>query len=252
MTLTLIIVAAIAVIWLAERSVEHLRLAIAALCFVAAALLFVAADVERAILLSTILVAAIFGASIVKYNHSGLKLIVTDLPLVFAGTVPFFVVQYPLAVTAVIAGGITLILAAVATLLYAAGPPVSLELQLVLFAICCIGLLAAYRTGGGAMSFQRSAAEPRCFFSAFMASLLDPQSWRQFGGLALSDIAEEPLPLLPAVPARSLDFPDIIVIQHESIFDPRLFGLPVEPQVEAFLSPQHGFHGRLNVDIFGG
>jgi hypothetical protein len=252
MTLTLIIVGAFAVIWLAERSVEHLRLAIAALCFVAAALLFVVADVERAILLSTILVAAIFGASIVKYNHSGLKLIVTDLPLVFAGTVPFFVVQYPLAVTAVIAGGITLILAAVATLLYAVGPPVCLELQLVLFAICCIGLLAAYWTGGGAMSFQRSAAEPRCFFSAFMASLLDPQSWRQFGGLALSDIAEEPLPLLPAVPARSLDFPDIIVIQHESIFDPRLFGLPVEPQVEAFLSPQHGFHGRLNVDIFGG
>jgi phosphoglycerol transferase MdoB-like AlkP superfamily enzyme len=85
-----------------------------------------------------------------------------------------------------------------------------------------------------------------------MASLLDPRSWRQFGGLALSDIAEEPLPLLPAVPARSLDYPDIIVIQHESTFDPRLFGLPVEPLVEAFLSPQDGCHGRLNVDIFGG
>jgi hypothetical protein len=85
-----------------------------------------------------------------------------------------------------------------------------------------------------------------------MASLLDPKSWRQFGGLALSDIAEEPLPLLPAVPARSLDTPDIIVIQHESIFDPRLFGLAVEPHVETFLSPPQGVHGRLNVDIFGG
>src|SRR6185369_6645830 len=94
MTLTLIIVAAIAVIWWAERSVEHLGLAIAALGFVAALLLFVVTDLERAMLLSIIPVAAIFGASKVKYDHSGLKLIVTDLPLMFAGTVPFFVVQY--------------------------------------------------------------------------------------------------------------------------------------------------------------
>jgi len=52
----------------------------------------------------------------------------------------------------------------------------------------------------------------------------------------LSDIAKDPLPLMAAVPARTLDYPDIIVIQHESIFDPRVFGLPVEPIVEAFLS----------------
>jgi hypothetical protein len=96
------------------------------------------------------------------------------------------------------------------------------------------------------------AAQRRCFFSTFIASLLDPLSWRQFGGLALSDIAEDPLPLMPAEHARSLDCPDIIVIQHESIFDPRVFGLPVEPIVEAFLSPKNGLHGALNVDIFGG
>jgi len=252
MTLTFIIVAAIAIIWLAECSVEHLRLAIAGLGFVAAVLLIVVTDFERAILLSSILVAAIFGASRVKYEHSGLKLTVTDLPLVFAGTVPFFVVQYPLAVSAVLAGGVALILAAAATLRYVAGPPVSPELQIVLFSVFSIGLFAAYRTGGGTMSFQRIAAQRRCFFSAFIASLLNPRSWRQFGGLALSDIAEHPLPLLPALPARRLDCPDIIVIQHESIFDPRLFGLPVEPNVEAFLTPKDGFHGRLNVDIFGG
>jgi hypothetical protein len=252
MTLTLIIVAAIAVLWLAEQSVDYLRLAVAAQCFIAAALLFVVTDLERAILLSTIVVAAIFGASNVKYDHSGLKLTVTDLPLVFAGTVPFFIVQYPLAVTAVFAGGIATVLIVVAVLLYAAGPPIARELQFGLFVVSSLGLFAACRAGGGTLSLQRIAAERRCFFSAFMASLLDPRSWRQFGGLALSDIAEEALPLLPAVPARSPDMPDIIVIQHESVFDPRLFGLPVEPNVEALLSPQHGRHGRLNVDIFGG
>jgi hypothetical protein len=252
MTLTLIMVGAVAVIWLAERSVEHLQLAIAAACLMAAALLLVTADLERAILLSSILVAAIFGASNVKYRHSGLKLTVTDLPLAFAGTVPFFIVQYPLAVTGVFAGAVVVVLAAVATWLTVTGPPLSLHLELTLFGVASVSLFAAYRRGGRAAAFQRIAAEPRCFFSTFIASLLDPLSWRQFGGLALSDIAEDPLPLLPAIPARTLDFPDIIVIQHESIFDPRLFGLPVEPNVEAFLSPRNGRHGTLNVDIFGG
>ena len=126
MTLTLIIVAAIAVIWFAERSVEHLTLAVAALCFSAAVLLFAVADFERAILLASILVAAICGASNVKYNHSGLKLIVTDLPLALAGTIPFLIVQYPLAAIAVIAGGIALVLAAAAVLFCVPGPPVSL------------------------------------------------------------------------------------------------------------------------------
>ena len=164
MTLTLIIVAAIAVIWFVERSVEHLELAIAGLCFSAAVLLFVVTDLERAILLSSILAAAVFGASNVKYNHSGLKLTVTDLPLAFAGTVPFFIVQYPLALMAVLAGGIALILAAVAALLYVPGPPVSFELQVLLFSVSFIGLVAAYRASGGAVSFQRIAALRRCFF----------------------------------------------------------------------------------------
>ena len=86
MMLSLII--AVGVICLAERSIEHLGLAVAAQCVIAAALLLVVGDFERAILLSSILVAAIFGASNVKYNHSGLKLTVTDLPLLFAGTAP--------------------------------------------------------------------------------------------------------------------------------------------------------------------
>ena len=252
MTLTLIIVAAIGVIWFAERSVEHLRLAIAALCFSAAVLLLAVADFERAILLSSILAAAVFGASSVKYNHSGLKLTVTDLPLVFAGTVPFLIAQYPIAATAVLAGGIALIGAAIAALLYVPGQPVSPGLQVFLLGIASINLLVAYRAGGGAVSFQGMAALRRCFFSTFIASVLDPLSWRRFGGLALSDIANDRLPLMAAVPARTLDYPDIIVIQHESIFDPRVYGLPVEPVVEAFLSPKNHFYGSLNVDIFGG
>lgn len=252
MSLALIILIALAVLWLAERSLEHLTLAAAALCLCTAMLLFVVSDLERAILLSSIVAAAVFGASRVKYNHSGIKLIATDLPLAFAGTVPFLLVQYPIALTAALAGSITLMLAAVATLIYVRGPPVPFELQILFFGMACIGLVAAYKASGGPVPFQRNAALRRCFLSSFIASLLNPLSWRPSGGLALSDIAKDPLPLMEAVPARSLDYPDIIVIQHESIFDPRLFGLPVEPIVESFLSPKDGHHGSLNVDIFGG
>lgn len=252
MILTLIFVTAIGVIWNAERSFEHLPLAIASLCFGAAAVLLVVNDLDRAMLLSLIVAGAFHGASSVKYQHSGLKLTVTDLPLLLAGTVPFFIVQYPLAVATVLAGSVALVATAVAAVLYVPGTPLPFAIQLLLFGMASLGLFAAYRTSGGAVAFQRIATQPRCFLSTFVASLLDPHSWKQFGGLALSDIANEPLPLLAATPARTLDYPDIIIIQHESIFDPRLYGLPVDPMLEAFLSPEKGLHGRLNVDIFGG
>jgi Sulfatase len=251
MTLVLILAAAVGIVWLAERSVEHLALALAAQCFAAAVLLFAVGDLERAVLLSSFLALAVFGGSSVKYNHSGRKLVVADLPLAFAGTAPFFLTQYPLAVASVVTGGLTLILAAVAAL-YLPGPKVAPWIQVAVFGVALVALVVTYRAGGGAFALQRIAAQRRCFLSSFAASLLDPVSWRPFGGLALSDIASDPLPLTAAIPARSADYPDIIVIQHESIFDPRVYGLPVDPVVEAFLSPKDALYGSLNVDIFGG
>jgi hypothetical protein len=251
MILILIFLAAIGLILLAERSVEHLAFAFAAFCLSTAVLLLVVADFDRAILLAGLLAAAITAASTVKYNHSALKLIVTDLPLLFAGTVPFFIAQYPRAVLAALSGAAALALAVGATLVYGDGPPVDLAVRVSLFGLALIGIALAWRSGAAA-SFQRITAQRRCFYSGFMASLIDPHSLRQFRGLALSDIADDPLPLMAAVPARSSDTPDIIIIQHESIFDPRIFGLAVEPTVEGLLSPKDGLHGILNVDIFGG
>ena len=251
MILLLIFLAAIGLILLAERSVEHLAFAFAAFCLSTAVLLLVVADFDRAILLAGLLAAAITAASTVKYNHSALKLIVTDLPLLFAGTVPFFIVQYPRAVLAALGGAAAFALAVGATLVYGDGPPVDLAVRVSLFGLALIGIAMAWRSGAAA-SFQRITAQRRCFYSGFMASLIDPHSLRQFRGLALSDIADDPLPLMPAVPARSSETPDIIVIQHESIFDPRIFGLAVEPTVEGLLSPKDGLHGILHVDIFGG
>ena len=252
MMLTFIMLIVIGAITFTERTLEHLVFVIAALAFCAAAILLVVADLERAILLSAILAATIVGASTVKYNHSGMKLTVADLSLIFAGTVPFFLAQYRRAVLAVLAGSIALLLVAVATLLYATGSALSLELRVLLFAIALGCYVLAYRVSGGAISFRRAMAQRRCFFSTFMASLIESPLWQRSGSLSLSDMAEDPLPLLASTPARTVNYPDIIIIQHESIFDPRLFGLEVEPNVAALLSPENGLWGSLHVDIFGG
>ena len=251
MVLTLTLVAVIGAVALTERSVEHLPFVIAALFLNAALLLVFVADLERAILLSGLLAVAIAGVSIVKFNHSALKLTVSDLPLAFAGTVPFFVSQYPRMMLGVLTGGVLFGFAATAVLLHAAGSPISIAFRIPLLLLALIGFATA-SAAKGVRSLRQTLTQGRCFYSTFMASLVDPASWRQFGGLALSDIANEPLPLKEATPARSTDSPDIIVIQHESIFDPRIFGLPVEPIVETLLSPAGGEFGRLNVDIFGG
>jgi hypothetical protein len=248
--LALLLAAVIGVVALTERSVEHLPFAIAALFLNAALLLVFVGDLERAILLSGMLALAVAGVSMVKFNHSALKLTVSDLPLALAGTIPFLILQYPRAMLGVLLGSVSLILASTAALLYGAGLPLSLEARTLLLSLALIGFTIVAMAKGA--SARESLTEQRCFYSTFVASLIDPASWRQFGGLAMSDIADEPLPLRRALPARATVFPDFIVIQHESIFDPRTFGLPVEPSVEALLSPTQGRHGRLNVDIFGG
>ena len=250
MVLALLLAAVIGVVALSERSVEHLPFAIAALFLNAALLLVFVGDLERAILLSGMLALAVAGVSMVKFNHSARKLTVSDLPLAFAGTFGFLVLQYPRMMLGVLLGSVSFILASTAALLYGAGLPLSLEARTLLLSLALIGFTIVAMAKGA--SARESLTERRCFYSTFVASLIDPASWRQFGGLAISDIADQPLPLRRALPARATVFPDIIVIQHKSIFDPRTFGLPVEPSVEALLSPAQGRHGRLNVDIFGG
>jgi hypothetical protein len=74
MILTLILLAAIGVILLAERSAEHLPFAIATLFLSAAAISFIVGDFDRAILLAGVLAAAITAASTIKHDYSALKL----------------------------------------------------------------------------------------------------------------------------------------------------------------------------------
>ena len=183
MILTLTLVLAIGVLVLAERSAEHLLFALAALFLNVALLLVFVGDFERAIQLSGVVAVAIAGASIVKFNHSAMKLTVADLPLLFAGTVPFFASQYPRVTLGVLAGNVVLVLALSAVLLYAAGSPISVEFRFLWLSLAVLGFATASAVKRSAASLRLTLTEPRCFYSTFMASLIDPVSWRQFGGL---------------------------------------------------------------------
>ena len=66
------------------------------------------------------------------------------------------------------------------------------------------------------------------------------------------DVASTPLGLSQPIAGRIDIRPDIIVIQHESVFDPRLYDLPVDERIAEFLTPKGALTGRLHVDIYGG
>lgn len=250
----LLLMAAVIAGALAASEREPHRVAFAAALFAALAGAFalILGDLERALVLCALVFIAIEAVSRVKHHHSGRKLIAADVPLLFAGTVPFMMTQYRRTMILILSGTASLVLATGVCLASTGGPALATGTRGALLAVAvCVGVLV-HRLAGGADAFTRGIEQPHGFVSTYLASLLDYPTWRASGGLRLSDIAEEPLPLLSAVPARVQRLPDIIIIQHESVFDPRVYGLPVGDDVAAFLSPAGGLNGTLNVDIFGG
>jgi hypothetical protein len=252
MTLWLLSAVVLCALAVTERSLERFVFATTALAAIAATLLLIVPDFGKAVLLAELLAAAIVGASKVKYHHSGIKLTLADLPLAFAGTFWFLVAQYRRAAIGVLVGAGALIVAVIATLVSIDGSSAPFELRVTVFAVTVGTFSLSWRIGGAAAAFRQGVTERGGYFSTFLASCIDTASWRSSGGLSLRDISPVPLPLLADTPARTTSTPDIIVIQHESVFDPRLFGLAVEPNVAAFLSPDGGICGALNVDIYGG
>ncbi len=252
MNALLLWLAGAAILALAERQPARMALAVAGYAAVSALFLVVVGDVARASLLALILMATVAGASGVKHHHSGMKLAVADLGLTFAGTIPFMLRQYRLTAALTIAAAIVLGLAAIAVILLVPGTPLPLSLRLALFAFGLALYASAFYATGGAERWRRDVTVRAGLLSFFMASLIDVASWWPTGGLRMLDVADMPLPLLPALPARSPIKPDIIVIQHESVFDPRSYGLPVDDHVAELLSPAGAYCGKLHVDIYGG
>lgn len=244
--------AALVVILLTEIHPRRVLFTAAAFAALTAVLLLVFGDLGRATILATIVALLIAGASAVKHHHSGMKLAAGDLALTFAGTLPFMVRQYRRTALVTIVTATALLVAAAIAIAEVRDLPASLPVRL-LAPLLTAGLtLVLYRAAGGAPAFRPDVTASARFFSFFAASLTDVASWWPVKGLRMLDLGDAPLPLAAPLAARSALLPDIIVIQHESVFDPRLYGLPVEPAIADFLAPPRAHSGRLHVDIYGG
>lgn len=252
MLLFVMVSASLSVLALAEREPLRFLFASASLSVLACALLIATGDRERALGLAAFLATAIWAVSKVKYYLSGRKLIVADVPLALAGTIPFMMVQYRRIMSTVFLVGLALIGAAVATSVWGGGETVPLAMRATAFGVSLLAGAVALRIGGGAAALSSGVETPHGELSTFAASLLEPGIWRRRGALKLSDMADEALPLLEARPPRTTRRPDLVFIQHESVFDPRLYGLEIGRDVADFLSPAAGYSGSLHVDIFGG
>ncbi|MCX5579037.1 sulfatase-like hydrolase/transferase [Kaistia terrae] len=251
MTAILLWVGAAAILLVTERQPAKPVFALLAFAFLTTCFLLVVGDLERATLLALILALTIVGASAVKHHHSGMKLAVGDLALTFAGTIPFMLRQYRRTAALTIAGAVLLFLAAMATLALVRGVPLALSSRGLAFVLTGVALYALWRANGGT-AYRTDVTTQKRFFSFFMTSLVDIASWWPTGGLRMLDVAATSLPLASPIAARTNIRPDIIVIQHESVFDPRLYDLPVDDRIAELLTPKGALAGRLHVDIYGG
>lgn len=235
-----------------DRPLRQFMPALAAFHLLAALFLMPAGDAPAALVRATLVAAMITAVSAMKYHHSGMKLTVSDLALVRAGTLRFLVQQYRRTAIAALALAALFAILMLTPVAFDASPALPLPLRtgfLIAAAMLCVLL---YRSGARSAYFKSSVSEPAHYFSSFIASVFDVASWRRTGGLQFVDIAPQGIGLDAPAAAQSPNQPDIIVIQHESVFDPRLFGLPIEPWLQRFLGPPTGLYGRLHVEIFGG
>ncbi|MBN9433037.1 MAG: sulfatase-like hydrolase/transferase [Bosea sp.] len=252
MTGITILLAGLALVAATERQSRRVAMGFAGYASLVGLFLLLFGDLARSALLAIILGVTIAGASGVKHHHSGMKLAVADLALTFAGTIPFMLKQYRTTAALTIAAAVLLAIAALAAMALAAGPALPFSERAALFALGIALLFATFYATGGAERWRRDVTARTGLFSFFMASLADIASWWPTGGLRMLDVGDAPLPLSPPIPARGTVRPDIIVIQHESVFDPRSYGLHVDERVADFLSPPGAHSGRLHVDIYGG
>jgi len=243
---------AAALVAASERRPQRPLFLLAAFAFLTMLGLLVIGDIQRATVLALVLALAIAGASAVKYHHSGMKLAVADLALTFAGTVPFMIRQYRRTAIGTLIGALFLLVVAVLGLVFLRGEVLTWPQRLLSLAASLLALIAIFRRYGGAPSFRPDVTKGARFFSFFMASLVDLASWWPSSGLRMLDVGKAPLPLQPPRPGRTGVTPDIIVVQHESVFDPRIFGLPVDDKLAAFFKPPGAHAGTLHVDIYGG
>ena len=101
--------------------------------------------------------------------------------------------------------------------------------------------------------WDRNFDETAAGISTFTASAV---WWWASGGnsVTLYDVARTPLddPAASDGGAPSSPRPNIFMVLEESVFDPRVLGLPVQSEVARYFQPPEGLSGALSVHVHGG
>jgi hypothetical protein len=247
-----VVAAVLLVIWLERRSSTWLH------GFASFLLLFGMTHLllpgESAALWAALALTALIGtASKLKYRYLGFNLLAGDFYHLSASAFRPVVVDHARTLVPVLAGMALLVALVIAMAMAIPEPAVQLTQRLEVFGATAAVYLALFLAGGGSRRFEyRHWINDRAHLSAFVASWFGAGPSRR---PAFLDIDPDPLPFLPATPGTCpavRQAPHIIMILHESTFDPRQLGVAVPPSFERFFTPPNGLSGTLHVDVFGG
>lgn len=242
----------ILVLWL-ERRVATWHLGIATFLLLFATLHLLVADRFAALALTTSLAATIGLASKIKYRHLGTDLLAGDLIYLAKDHLRQLFARYTGLALAIFSGFGLLWGAAIGIRAVFDSAPTAIAPRLALFGLSVPVYALVYLASDRRNGFRSQLlGSNRGHISGFIASLfgLGPSRKPSF-----SDIDADALPLLPARPGGHGDgsrLPHIIMILHESTFDPKQLGLLAKSEFAGFFAPPGSVSGRFNVDVFGG
>lgn len=247
-----LVVAPPLVAWLeGKRSAWPLGFATFFLLFGLAHLMF-AGDIV-ALWAALVLATTIGMVSKLKYRHLGFNFLAGDIYHLAASSFRSVVADHARVTIPALAAMIAIVLGIVALALLLAEPAMPLPQRLALFGAAAFVYLCVLWASGGPKRFRfHHLTDGRFHLSAFVASWFGAGPSRR---PAFIDIDQEPLPLLPSVPSKrpaGERMPHIVMIMHESTFDPRHLGIPISDTFERFFTPPGARAGALHVDVFGG
>jgi hypothetical protein len=247
-----LVVAPPLVAWLeGKRSAWPLGFATFFLLFGLAHLLFTGDIVA---LWAALVMTAIIGIiSKLKYRYLGFNFLAGDIYHLAASSFRSVLSDHARMTIPALAAMIAIVLGTIVLALMLAEPAMPLPQRLALFSAAAFVYLCVFWASGGPKRFRfHHLTDGRFHLSAFVASWFGVGPSRR---PSFVDIDPDPLPLLPPVPTRrpaGERAPHIVMILHESTFDPRRLGMAANEAFERFFTPSDGLSGALHVDVFGG
>jgi len=240
------------VAWLeGKRSAWPLGFATFFLLFGLAHLLFAGNIVA---LWAALMLTTVIGiVSKLKYHHLGFNFLAGDIYHLAASSFRGVIADHARMAVPALAGMIAIVALIAVLAMMLAEPAIPLPQRFALFGAAAGVYLCVLWVSGGSRRFRfHHLTDDRVHLSAFVASWFGAGPSRRPGFV---DIDPDPEPLLPPVPARRPADerpPHIVMILHESTFDPRRLGIPIDAAFAPFFAPPGSLSGTLHVDVFGG